>query len=213
MCCCWHWKQYRSSGIIESSYNSCFIQEEISNLGFYWRSLLVKSAKYCHCIRKSFSCNIHLWSIEALRCYHESATVVYSSWHVRKYGFCFPACQIIASCCCLHLNACVYFFVEMQVLWLSDGAHTVHVTSVSDVEHSVRETDENENTEKEMQIAGLPKSISWLSDISKPLSLWTHVRGCISIVAVPVVNSILHWSLYVAMFVCCMSLKSIINKV
>lgn len=162
MCCCWHWKQYRSSGIIESSYNSCFIQEEISNLGFYWRSLLVKSAKYCHCIRKSFSCNIHLWSIEALRCYHESATVVYSSWHVRKYGFCFPACQIIASCCCLHLNACVYFFVEMQVLWLSDGAHTVHVTSVSDVEHSVRETDENENTEKEMQIAGLPKSISWL---------------------------------------------------
>lgn len=48
----------------------------------------------------------------------------------------------------------------MQVFWLSDGAYTVHVVSVTDMGHPTRETDENGNEEKEMQISGLSKTIS-----------------------------------------------------
>ena len=48
----------------------------------------------------------------------------------------------------------------MQVLWLSDGAHTVHVTQVAGIEYPARESDENGNKEKEMLISGLCKTVS-----------------------------------------------------
>ena len=56
-------------------------------------------------------------------------------------------------------NSYVYYFIEMQVLWLSDGAHTVHVTQVAGIEYPARESDENGNKEKEMLISGLCNTV------------------------------------------------------